>query len=113
MPLKDRRIGWKPIEHVCSVNGIVAWNASLRSMASMLIDRAVPSTCSCESHTRSMRLTTEASSSISLHQEHVLLVHGSGFSPTHGVGHARLVFLPPLEVIDEAFDRIDRFLSRI
>ena len=63
-PLKDRRIGWKPIEHVCSVNGIVAWNASLRSMASMLIDRAVPSTCSCESHTRSMRLTTEASSSI-------------------------------------------------
>ena len=48
-----------------------------------------------------------------LHQEHVLLVHGSGFSPTHGVGHARLVFLPPLEVIDEAFDRIDRFLSRI
>ena len=45
-----------------------------------------------------------------LHEEHVLLVHGSGFSPAHGSGHFRLVALPPEEVLNEAFDRIDRFM---
>ena len=45
-----------------------------------------------------------------LHEEHVLVVHGSGFSPEYGQGHFRLVFLPDVEVLDEAFDRIDRFL---
>tara|TARA_X000001036_G_scaffold132562_2_gene125417 strand:- start:3152 stop:4372 length:1221 start_codon:yes stop_codon:yes gene_type:complete len=45
-----------------------------------------------------------------LHQEHVLLVHGSGFSPELGKGHVRLVYLPNIEVLKEAFDRIDRFL---
>ena len=43
-----------------------------------------------------------------LHEEHVLLVHGSGFSPVHGSGHFRLVALPPKEVLNDAFDRIDR-----
>ena len=47
-----------------------------------------------------------------LHEEHVLVVHGSGFSPDHGAGHFRLVFLPSVEVLDEAFDRIERFLER-
>ena len=28
-----------------------------------------------------------------LHEEHVLLVHGSGFSPEYGKGHIRLVYL--------------------
>jgi aspartate/methionine/tyrosine aminotransferase len=46
-----------------------------------------------------------------LHEEHVLVVHGSGFSPEYGRGHFRLVFLPDVEVLDEAFDRIDRFLT--
>ena len=45
-----------------------------------------------------------------LHQEHVLLVHGSGFSPIHGSGHFRIVALPPEDVLNEAFDRIDRFM---
>ena len=45
-----------------------------------------------------------------LHEEHVLLVHGSGFSKDMGSGHFRLVFLAELEVLIEAFDRIDRFL---
>ena len=45
-----------------------------------------------------------------LHEEHVLLVHGSGFSPAHGSGHFRLVALPPEEVLNEVFDRIDRFM---
>jgi aspartate/methionine/tyrosine aminotransferase len=45
-----------------------------------------------------------------LHQYHVLLVHGSGFSPEFGRGHFRMVCLPPVEVLAEAFDRIESFL---
>ena len=47
-----------------------------------------------------------------LHEEHVLLVHGSGFSPELGKGHVRLVYLVTLEVLDEVFDRIERFLKK-
>ena len=47
-----------------------------------------------------------------LHEEHVLLVHGSGFSPELGKGFFRLVFLPEKEVLSEAFDRIERFLIK-
>lgn len=46
-----------------------------------------------------------------LHQEHVLVVHGSGFSPEFGSGHFRMVCLPPVPVLEEAFRRIERFLS--
>ena len=46
-----------------------------------------------------------------LHEEHVLLVHGSGFSKEMGGGHFRLVYLAELDVLNEAFDRIDRFLQ--
>ncbi|MCK4327357.1 MAG: aminotransferase class I/II-fold pyridoxal phosphate-dependent enzyme [Candidatus Diapherotrites archaeon] len=45
-----------------------------------------------------------------LHQEHVLVVHGSGFGE-YGKGHFRLVFLPPIEVLSEALDRIERFVK--
>lgn len=47
-----------------------------------------------------------------LHEEHVLLVHGSGFSPQRGCGHVRMVYLAEKEVLKEAFDRIERFLQR-
>ena len=47
-----------------------------------------------------------------LHEEHVLVVHGSGFSPELGIGHFRLVYLPEVDVLNEAFDRIDNFLNR-
>ncbi len=47
-----------------------------------------------------------------LHEEHVLLVHGSGFSRDKGKGHVRLVFLPDIPTLHEAFDRIDSFLKR-
>jgi len=47
-----------------------------------------------------------------LDEEHVLLVHGSGFSPERGRGHVRLVYLADVAVLDEAFDRIERFLKR-
>ena len=42
----------------------------------------------------------------------VLFVHGSGFCSLYGVGHVRGVFLPPLEVLEEAFDRLERFMER-
>ena len=45
-------------------------------------------------------------------EEHVLLVHGSGFSTEMGQGHFRLVYLANPSVLNEAFDRIDRFLQR-
>ena len=47
-----------------------------------------------------------------LHEEHVLLVHGSGFSKQKGKGHVRLVFLPDVATLHTAFDRIDAFLQR-
>ena len=47
-----------------------------------------------------------------LHEEHVLLVHGSGFSTGMGRGHFRLVYLANPSVLNEAFDRIERFLQR-
>lgn len=47
-----------------------------------------------------------------LHEEHVLLVHGSGFSRDKGKGHVRLVFLPDVPTLHTAFDRIDSFLQR-
>lgn len=46
-----------------------------------------------------------------LHQEHVLVVHGSGFSQQLGKGHFRIVYLPNVEILNEAFDRIERFLA--
>ena len=47
-----------------------------------------------------------------LHEEHVLVVHGSGFSPVLGRGHFRIVYLPDINILNEAFDRIERFLER-
>ena len=47
-----------------------------------------------------------------LHEEHVLVVHGSGFSPELGRGHFRIVYLPEVGVLNEVFDRIERFLIR-
>ena len=47
-----------------------------------------------------------------LEEEHVLVVHGSGFSQQYGQGYFRIVFLPPISILNEAFDRIERFLSR-
>ena len=46
-----------------------------------------------------------------LHSEHVLVVHGSGFSKQMGNGHFRLVYLAEPDVLNEAFDRIERFLQ--
>ena len=47
-----------------------------------------------------------------LHEEHILVVHGSGFSPSLGKGHFRIVYLPDVKVLNDAFDRIEAFLVR-
>jgi len=46
-----------------------------------------------------------------LHDKHVLVVHGSGFSPEFGKGHFRMVCLPEIEILSQAFDRIESFIS--
>ncbi len=42
----------------------------------------------------------------------VLFVHGSGFDITYGAGHVRGVFLPPIEVLEEAFNRMESFMEK-
>jgi len=42
----------------------------------------------------------------------VLLVHGSGFDPFYGVGHARGVFLPPIETLEQALNELERFMEK-
>lgn len=48
-----------------------------------------------------------------LHNCHVLLVPGSGFCPTYGKGHFRMVFLPNEEILGQAFDSIESFMRRV
>lgn len=47
-----------------------------------------------------------------LKQTGVLLVHGSGFDPLYGNGHARVVFLPPIEMLEQAFDALESFMKK-
>jgi len=42
----------------------------------------------------------------------VLLVHGSGFDPVYGAGHARGVFLPPIETLEQALNELDWFMKK-
>jgi alanine-synthesizing transaminase len=47
-----------------------------------------------------------------LNSKGVLTVHGSGFGKQYGSGHFRLVFLPNLNVLDLALDKIEEFVSQ-
>ena len=42
----------------------------------------------------------------------VLTVHGSGFGEKYGSGHFRLVYLPSLEILDSAMNKIEEFVSQ-
>jgi aspartate/methionine/tyrosine aminotransferase len=41
----------------------------------------------------------------------VLAVHGSGFGTKYGSGYFRLVFLPNIEKLNSALDKIEDFVS--
>ena len=47
-----------------------------------------------------------------LRETGVLVVNGSGFDPVYGKGHARAVFLPPIEQLDEAFNALEQFMKK-
>ena len=47
-----------------------------------------------------------------LRETGVLIVNGSGFDPVYGAGHARAVFLPPIAMLEEAFNEIERFMKK-
>ncbi|MDR0318613.1 MAG: aminotransferase class I/II-fold pyridoxal phosphate-dependent enzyme [Nitrososphaerota archaeon] len=42
----------------------------------------------------------------------VLIVNGSGFDPVYGKGHVRIVFLPPIEKLEEAYNALEQFLKK-
>ena len=46
-----------------------------------------------------------------LESKGVLTVHGSGFGKQYGSGHFRLVYLPSLEILDSAMNKIEEFVS--
>ncbi|MGI0026453.1 MAG: aminotransferase class I/II-fold pyridoxal phosphate-dependent enzyme [Nitrosopumilaceae archaeon] len=41
----------------------------------------------------------------------VLTVHGSGFGTKYGSGHFRMVFLPEINVLESALDKIEEFVT--
>ena len=47
-----------------------------------------------------------------LESKGVLTVHGSGFGKQYGSGHFRLVYLPSLEILDSAMNKIQGFVSQ-
>ncbi len=47
-----------------------------------------------------------------LGEAHVVLVPGAGFGSDHSRGHFRSVTLPPLEIQERAFDRLEDFMNR-
>ena len=48
-----------------------------------------------------------------LKNAHVLLVPGSGFCPQNGSMHFRAVFLPPVEILEKAFDSIEEYMGKM
>ncbi len=46
-----------------------------------------------------------------LNSKGVLTVHGSGFGTKYGSGHFRLVFLPDIDTLNSALDKIEEFVS--
>ena len=45
-------------------------------------------------------------------EEGVVFVHGTGFCEEFGCDHVRSLLLPPMEVLEEAFDKTERFMAR-
>ena len=45
-----------------------------------------------------------------LKQQSVLTVHGSGFGEQYGSGHFRIVYLPKMEILESAMNKIEDFV---
>jgi tyrosine/nicotianamine family aminotransferase len=47
-----------------------------------------------------------------LHDQHVLVVHGSGFCSIYGKNHFRAVILPRMKTLKKAFDKLEVFMKK-
>ena len=47
-----------------------------------------------------------------LNETQVLFVPGSGFCPTYGKNHFRAVILPPMDILEKAFDKTEIFMKK-
>ncbi len=47
-----------------------------------------------------------------LHDQKVLLVHGSGFCNTYGKNHFRAVILPTMNILEDAFNKLEKFMKK-
>ena len=47
-----------------------------------------------------------------LKEAHVLVVNGSGFCSIYGKNHFRAVILPTMEMLEEAFDKLESFMNK-
>ncbi len=47
-----------------------------------------------------------------LNETGVLVVHGSGFCSVYGKNHFRVVILPPLALLEEAFEKMESFMRK-
>ena len=47
-----------------------------------------------------------------INEEGIVFVHGSGFCGTYGGGHFRTILLPPMDVLEEAYDKLEAFMIR-
>lgn len=45
-------------------------------------------------------------------EEGLVMVHGSGFDPEFGSGHFRTITLPQMEYLEEAYDKLEAFMTR-
>jgi tyrosine/nicotianamine family aminotransferase len=48
-----------------------------------------------------------------LSETQLLFVNGSSFDPVYGKNHFRMVFLPDLEILEEAFDKLENFFKKL
>ena len=42
----------------------------------------------------------------------VTFVHGSRFCPEFGQSHFRTILLPPMETLEQAYDKMESFIKR-
>ena len=47
-----------------------------------------------------------------LNKKQVLFVYGSGFGPEYGAGHFRVVYLAPIPMLEDAFDKLEDFMKK-